>query len=47
MEPQAAKLCARCQLFEFDEREAGASVAISEDGNEYLSMPTKWHEFNG
>ncbi|KAK0651084.1 heterokaryon incompatibility protein-domain-containing protein, partial [Cercophora newfieldiana] len=44
MSPQAAKLCARCQLLNFDEIKAGCSVALSSSGEEYLAIAEKWHQ---
>jgi len=42
MEPQAAKLCARCKILEFDERKVDGSAAVTETGSECLVMPKQW-----
>ncbi|KAK0653143.1 heterokaryon incompatibility protein-domain-containing protein [Cercophora newfieldiana] len=43
MEPQPAKLCARCQLLEFDDEKEGGEVALTPNGGEYLTLPTRWY----
>ena len=43
MEPQAAKLCKRCRLLEFNDEKEGGEIAVTANGAQYLTLPTRWY----
>ncbi|KAK4451227.1 heterokaryon incompatibility protein-domain-containing protein [Podospora aff. communis PSN243] len=43
MGPQAAQLCERCRLLEFDDKNECGEVAASRNGEEHLVMPKRWY----